>query len=124
MSDATPIFRQLANQIEGGILDGTYPEGSQVPSINEFAAFLRINPATANKGIALLVDAGILHKRRGIGMFVADGARARLREQRRDTFTTDFIQPLLAEAARLEISPAELAGMIQDTADHTSTHVR
>ena len=61
-----------------------YPEETQVPSTNEFAAFHRINPATAGKGVNLLVDEGILYKKRGIGMFVADGARERLVAKRRD----------------------------------------
>ena len=65
MDDAKPLFIQLAEQIEGRILDGTYPEETQVPSTNEFAAFLRINPATAGKGLARLVEAGVLYKRRG-----------------------------------------------------------
>ena len=56
------------------IADGTLPEGERVPSTNELAAFYRINPATAAKGISMLTDDGLLEKRRGIGMFVAAGA--------------------------------------------------
>jgi GntR family transcriptional regulator len=119
--DATqPIFRQLALRIEQGIVDGTYPEETQIPSTNEFSAFLRINPATANKGINLLVETGILYKKRGIGMFVAPGARQQLLGSRREAFTRQYIHPLLAEAARLEIGPEELAGMIRRTADEIS----
>lgn len=114
MDSTQPIFRQLAQRIEQGIVDGTYPEETQVPSTNEFSAFLRINPATANKGINLLVDAGVLYKRRGIGMFVAEGARRRLLDARRESFTRQFIHPLLDEATRLHIGPDELAGMIRE----------
>lgn len=64
-----PIFLQLAEQLEDGILSGAYPEGSQVPSITEYAATYKINPATALKGINQLVNAGLLYKKRGIGMF-------------------------------------------------------
>ena len=60
-----PIFLQLAEQLEDGILSGAYPEGSQVPSITEYAATYKINPATALKGINLLVNAGLLYKKRG-----------------------------------------------------------
>ena len=76
MDDERPIFLQVAELIENQIIDGAMPEGAQVPSINELAAFHRINPATALKGVTRLVDAGLLYKQRGIGMFVADGARA------------------------------------------------
>ncbi|WP_396134572.1 GntR family transcriptional regulator [Citricoccus sp. I39-566] len=116
MDASQPIFRQLALRIEQGIVDGTYPEETQVPSTTEFSAFLRINPATANKGINLLVDAGILYKKRGIGMFVAHGARQQLLSSRREAFTQQYIHPLLAEAARLEITPEDLSGMIRRTA--------
>ena len=78
MDESRPIFVQIAEQIENDIIQGTLPEETQVPSTNEFAAFHRINPATAGKGVGLLVDAGILYKKRGIGMFVATGARAAL----------------------------------------------
>lgn len=117
LDSSQPIFRQLAQRIEQGIVDGTYPEETQVPSTNEFAAFLRINPATANKGINLLVDAGTLYKRRGIGMFVAEGARRRLLQGRREAFTRQYIHPLLDEASRLGITPGDLAAMIQEAAD-------
>jgi DNA-binding transcriptional regulator YhcF (GntR family) len=123
MDSTQPIFRQLAQRIEQGIVDGTYPEEAQVPSTNEFSAFLRINPATANKGINLLVDAGILYKRRGIGMFVAQGARRQLLGERRESFTEQYIRPLLDEAARLDIAPEELTGMIRQAAEAaTSDH--
>jgi DNA-binding transcriptional regulator YhcF (GntR family) len=102
----------VAEQIEDGILDGTYAEDDPVPSTNELAAFLRINPATAGKGFNLLVDAGVLIKRRGIGMFVAPGAREALRQRRRLAFQDQFIAPLLREAAQLGISAEDLADMI------------
>ncbi len=112
MDDSRPIFLQIAEQIENDILSGALPEHSQVPSTNEYAAFHRINPATAGKGVNVLVDAGILFKKRGIGMFVADGARNRIIAERRGTFLVEFIQPLLGEARHLDISPEELVVMI------------
>ncbi|MEE1621826.1 GntR family transcriptional regulator [Zafaria sp. Z1313] len=116
MDESKPIFIQLAERIEGGIIDGTYPEESQVPSTNEFAAFLRINPATAGKGLNRLVEKDILYKRRGIGMFVRSGAREKLVRQRRQAFSDQYIEPLLDEAARLGIAPTQLADMITSAA--------
>lgn len=114
MDDSRPIFLQIAEQLEDDIVAGRLPEETQVPSTNELAAFLRINPATAAKGVNLLVDQGVLYKKRGIGMFVAEGARARLVAQRRDRFREQYIAPLLTEAERLGITPDQLAAMIRE----------
>lgn len=113
MDESRPIFQQIAEQIENDIISGVLPEESQVPSTNEFAAYHRINPATAGKGVNVLVDAGILYKKRGIGMFVAEGARARLVADRREEFREQYLTPLLAEAAKLGITRDQLAAMIQ-----------
>ena len=115
MDDSRPIFLQIAEQIENDIIAGTLPEEDQVPSTNEFAAFHRINPATAGKGVNLLVDEGVLYKKRGIGMFVAEGARDRLVEKRRTQFRDQFVAPLLAEAAKLGLTREQLSAMITDT---------
>ena len=121
MDESRPIFQQIAEQIENDIISGVLPEETQVPSTNEFAAFHRINPATAGKGVNVLVDEGILYKKRGIGMFVAEGARARLVADRRDQFRDQFLTPLLAEAAKLGISQDELATMLRQTGLETTT---
>lgn len=113
IEEGKPIFAQIAEQIENDIIDGTVAEESQVPSTNEFAAFYRINPATAGKGVNRLVEDGILYKKRGIGMFVAAGARATLVQKRTDEFTDNYLKPLLNEAAKLNISPQQVADMIQ-----------
>ena len=113
MDESRPIFLQIAEQIEGDIISGALEEETQVPSTNEFAAFFRINPATAGKGVNLLVDEGILYKKRGIGMFVAEGARARLVAKRRDQFSTQYVRPLIEEAAKLGISAEQLADLIR-----------
>ena len=93
-NEGKPIFLQLADQLEEGILSGAYPEESQVPSITEYSVTYKINPATALKSINLLVDAGLLYKKRGVGMFVASGAREKLRGQRRERFFEDFVQSM------------------------------
>ena len=84
IDDTRPIFVQIAERIEEDILAGRLAEEEQVPSTNQFAALYQINPATAAKGVNLLVDQGILYKKRGLGMYVATGARAGLLEKRRE----------------------------------------
>ncbi|WOC32979.1 MULTISPECIES: GntR family transcriptional regulator [Caproicibacterium] len=108
-----PIFQQLAHQLENGILSGAYSEGSQVPSITEYSVLYKINPATALKGINLLVDAGLLYKKRGIGMFVAKGAQEQLRRQRRESFYRDFIDKAIKEAKNLGLTESELTEMMK-----------
>ncbi len=112
IDDSKPIFVQIAEMIENDIVDGPLAEESQAPSTNEFAAFHRINPATAPKGVNRLVDDGILYKKRGIGMFVATGARAVLVGRRREEFFEQFVRPLLSEARKLGIDGEQLAAML------------
>jgi len=115
--DAKPIFMQLAEQLADEILRGVYSESDPVPSTNELAVFHRINPATAGKALNLLVDDGILVKRRGIGMFVADGAKTRLASVRQDAFARDFIRPLLAEADALGVDRQTVIRLIETEAE-------
>ena len=114
LDEGTPLFAQVADRLAGEIADGGLAEGERVPSTNELAAFYRINPATAAKGINVLADEGLLEKRRGIGMFVAAGARQRLLARRRAEFTQRYVAPLLSEAARLGIDTGELFALIND----------
>lgn len=117
--DGRPLFLQIAEEIENAIVDGSLPEEGQVPSTNELAAFHRINPATAAKGVNQLVADGVLHKRRGIGMFVSAGARVRLLERRREEFAKAYIAPLLAEARKLGVEPEEIKKMIDVWGEET-----
>ncbi|MCW4353914.1 GntR family transcriptional regulator [Hoyosella sp. YIM 151337] len=112
MDDGRPLFVQIAEIIENSIIDGTLEEEAQAPSTNELAAFHRINPATAAKGLNQLVSDGVLYKRRGIGMFVAPGARAELRRRRQERFARQYIEPLVAEADKLGISLTDLKRML------------
>ena len=114
LNEQTSIYLQIAKMLEDGILRGIYPEDTQVPSTNELAKLYTINPATAAKGINLLVDEGILYKRRGIGMFVSPGAREKILQKRRGAFARDHIAPLLAEARSLGITKEELLDMIKE----------
>jgi GntR family transcriptional regulator len=111
--DRTPIYRQIAEQIRGQILDGTVDEGQQVMSTTQYASFYRINPATAAKGFQELVDEEILVKRRGIGMFVAPGARERLREERRARFFDEVVEPMIAEARAIGVPLTSVVAHIE-----------
>mgnify|MGYP003815090233 CR=1 FL=1 len=113
MDDSRPIFMQIAERIEDDIINGELPEESQVPSTNQFAALYRINPATAAKGIHLLVDQGILYKKRGIGMFVQTGAREQLLEKRREQFYAQYIPEMIREAEKLGITLEKLIEAIR-----------
>jgi GntR family transcriptional regulator len=110
--DGRPLFLRIAEEIENAIVDGSLAEEAQAPSTTELAAFHRINPATAAKGIHQLVTGGVLRKMRGIGMFVAPGARALLLERRREAFAQQYLAPLLAEARSLGMDADQVKKMI------------
>lgn len=107
------IYLQIAESIENGIIKGNIEEETQIPSTNQMAVIYKINPATAGKGINILVDQGILYKRRGIGMFVATGARETIKEERKGQFFEKYIMTLLNEAKNLGIGIDELIEMIE-----------
>lgn len=114
---AAPLFRQIAVLVEDSIVDGTLVTGQQAPSTNELAAFHSINPATARKGLTLLVEAGVLEKRRGIGMFVTSGAREKILARRRDEFAATYLAPLIDEAVRLDLTRADIHDLIDAVAE-------
>lgn len=113
IDDSRPIFMQIAERIENDIIDGTLPEETQVPSTNQFASFYQINPATAAKGVNLLVDQGVLYKKRGIGMFVSSGTRERLIEKRKTQFYEQYVVSMIREAEKLGITREQLTWMIR-----------
>ena len=115
LDEGAPLFVQIAERLADDIADGSLAEGERVPSTNELAVFYRINPATAAKGIGMLTDDGLLEKRRGIGMFVAAGARAQLLAERRKRFAERYVEPLVAEASRLGIDADELVALIRES---------
>lgn len=109
-----PIFLQIADRIRSEVLDGSLREGEQVMSTTQYATTYRINPATAAKAFAELVDEGVLHKRRGIGMFVTEGAREQLLAGRRARFFADAVSPLAAEARLLGIPVEEVVRRLRE----------
>ena len=113
LSEERSIYLQIGEKIEEDILRGILLEEERVPSTNELARAYTINPATAAKGINLLVDQGILYKKRGIGMFVAKGAKEQIIEKRKQNFYDRYVRGLVEEAESLSITEEELLEMIR-----------
>lgn len=113
LSEQSLIYLQIAQMLEDDILRGVYREEEQVPSTNELARGYNINPATAAKGLNLLVGDGILYKRRGIGMFVAPGAGEAVKKKRRDAFYQGYVKPLVREGRSLDLTGANLLDMVR-----------
>lgn len=107
-----PIYQQIAEAIRSEILSGALKEEDQVMSTTQYATTYRINPATAAKAFAQLVDEGVLYKRRGVGMFVATGAAEALRSQRRQAFFTERLDPVIREAGLLGLTADELTSYL------------
>lgn len=108
-----PIFQQVARIIEDDILNGTYREDEQILSVAQFSQVFQINPATVVKGIGLLVNEGILYKKRGLGMYVSTDAKQKIQHQRRDRFYKELLTHLLSEADKLELTTEEIIIMIK-----------
>lgn len=108
-----PLYLQVAELIEDGILSGAFPEGEQIPSTTEISVRYGINPATALKGVNELVSRNILYKKRGIGMFVTDHAIEVLRENRKEAFLRHTIKNIVVEANKLNLTKDELVHLIQ-----------
>ena len=113
LNDQSLIYLQIAQMIENDILRGVYQAGEQVPSTNVLAKQLNINPATAAKGLNLLAADGILYKKRGLGMFVAEGAHRTIREKRRAAFYDGYVKPLAKEGRSLGLDREELLDMVE-----------
>lgn len=107
-----PIFIQIREKIEDQIVNDQLKEEDQAPSTNQLVAFYKINHATVTKGVNQLVEEGILYKKRGIGMFVAPGAKQKLLEKRKEVFADEYVHPLVKEAAKLGITDNEIVDMI------------
>lgn len=113
--ERSPIYVQIADAIKNDILSGALDADAQVMSTNQYAAFYRINPATAAKGFHQLVEEGVLYKKRGLGMFVSPDARAKLVEQRRERFFSDVVDPMVSEATVIGIPLDEVMARIEAT---------
>lgn len=114
LTEELSIYLQIGQMIETDILRGILLEEERAPSTNELAKLYTINPATAAKGLNLLVEEGILYKKRGIGMFVAPGATQRIRIKRKQAFYDQQLHALLEEAKSLGITMEELIAHIKE----------
>jgi len=109
-----PIYIQVREMIEDQIINEQLKENEQAPSTNQLVNFYKINHITVAKGVNQLVDEGILYKKRGIGMFVASGARKKLIAQRKETFIDDYIVTLVHEANKLGFSETDIISLIRE----------
>ena len=108
-----PIFVQLADWLSDSIISGAIKEGEQIPSTTEMSVNLKINPATALTGVNMLVDKGIIYKKRGLGMFVSQGAVETLKKERQSEFFGEYIRKMLDEAAKLGLTKKDIIELIE-----------
>ncbi len=108
-----PIYLQIAQEIEDAVFTGAFLEETQIPSTTELSMALKINPATVLKGMNLLVEEGILYKRRGLGMFVCQGAAKKVKQKRQNEFYQNYVENLLQEAKKLHLKKEELIALIE-----------
>ena len=113
--DTQPIYQQIAQQVRDQVLTGELSPGQQVMSTTQYALTYKINPATAAKAFALLVNEGVLEKRRGVGMFVTASAKSKLQLQQREQFFAETFAKTLWRASLLDISQEELIAAINAT---------
>jgi len=107
-NDSTPIYRQLRDRVVAMILDGVLKQGDPLPSVRQVAADFQINPITVSKAYQELVDESLVEKRRGLGMYVTEGARHALLKSERERFISEEWPPLYARLTRLGLSLKQL----------------
>lgn len=120
LDNTKPIYIQIREKIEDQIVRGILKEGEQAPSTNQMVKFYKVNHQTVAKGVNQLVDEGILYKKRGVGMFVAEGAKEALVKKRKEAFVEDFLVNLIEEANILGITEEELITMIKKVKERES----
>jgi len=114
VNDSQPVFMQIMEIIENDIITGIYQIDDLIISTTQISKVYSVNPTTAVKAISKLTDAGILYKKRGIGMCVTEGAKEKITKRRKDVFLNQTIGALLAEAKTLGISLDELISVIKN----------
>lgn len=112
-NDGQPIFQQIAEMIEDDILNGTYQENDKIYSIAQLSSTFKINPATAVKGVSLLVNEDILYKKRGLGMFVSTNAKKIIMSKRRDRFLNELMFEFLDQAEKIGLTDEDVIEMIR-----------
>jgi DNA-binding transcriptional regulator YhcF (GntR family) len=114
LSKEKSIYIQISEMIENDILRDILLEEEKDPSTNDLAKMYTINPATAAKGVNILVDSGVLYKKRGIGMFVSEGAKEMIMKRRKAEFYYNYVNAIVEEAISLGITRADLIKMIDE----------
>lgn len=107
------LYQQVAEEISEGIFNGSYVEGTQIPSTTEISKNYKINPATILKGMNQLVEEKLIEKKRGLGMFVTIGAQQKVLNQRKDNFINKELLKVLDEAKKLNISQEQLIELVE-----------
>ncbi|MEO0367379.1 MAG: GntR family transcriptional regulator [Pseudomonadota bacterium] len=120
-NDNTPIYRQIRDRVVRAIMDGSFVEGDSIPSVRSVAAESKVNHLTVGKAYQELVDEGVLEMRRGLGMFVKEGARATLLALEKEKFISSELPALVQRIQGLGISIEEIVSLIQST-DSTDTN--
>lgn len=108
MADTRPVYLRLREQIAAAIIDGSYPEGEMLPSVRAFAAQQGANPLTVAKAYQQFQSDGLIRVQRGVGMFVREGAAARLRQAERESFLQEEWPEIRKRMDRLGLKPADL----------------
>jgi GntR family transcriptional regulator len=119
-NDSQPIYRQLRDRVVAMILDGVLKEGDALPSVRNVAAENRVNPLTVLKGYQQLVEEQLVESRRGLGMFVKDGARAVLLKDERQKFISEEWPRIHATMQRLGLTAEEL--LRNGVSSHAKAH--
>ncbi len=112
LNEKKPIYEQIRDWLADQIIDETLAEHDKVPSTNEIVTYFKVNHITVSKGVTELVENGVLYKKRGVGMFVAEGARNKLLASRREGFVEEYLKPMLEEARKLDLTESDIQKMI------------
>ena len=107
-NDSQPIYWQLKERTIAMILDGTLAEGDALPSVRTVASDFQLNPITVSKSYQALVDDELVEKRRGLGMFVCEGARQKLTESERQKFITEEWPAMVTRIRQLGLEVNQL----------------
>lgn len=114
LNDREPIFEQIKRWISDQIIDGTLETDDKIPSTNEIVQFYKVNHLTVSKGVNQLAEDDIIYKKRGVGMFVAEGAKEKLIEARQDSFLKEYLKPMMEEAEKLKIDKETINQMMEE----------
>jgi GntR family transcriptional regulator len=113
-NDKKPIFIQIKEKIADQIVNDQLNEHDQIPSTNQLVHFYKVNHITVSKGITLLVEDGIIYKKRGVGMFVAEGAKEKLISGRKEVFAEEFLLPMMQEAEKLRLTEEDIKALMKE----------